>query len=160
MIAWARITLSVIIMTLLTQCVSPMKTKHTPDPDVFFHSAQPPPGGTQKWNPLWWVGNADDPVPPHWYRPGQKMRSTLWQLRNPMHNFTFYVIGIHDKEFVRLGKQPGAVFRKGGGWNWAVIHHGWLRLPFVSYEGENIRWYALWREKGNFGLKLHRHRRE
>lgn len=126
-------------------------------PGVIYHAARPPPGGTQKWNPVWWLGNADDPVPPEWYRPGRPMRRVLWQLRNPLHNFTFYVVGIHDREFVRRGKEPGAVFRREGGWNWAVIEKGRLRLPFVSYEGRHLRWYALWREKGNFGLKLHMH---
>lgn len=145
----------------LMSCVSPRYSNVKQRADAsFFHSAQPPVGGTQKWNPVWWFGNADDPVPPQWYRPGQKMRSALWQLRNPFHNFTFYVIGVHDKDFVRLGEEPGAVFRRGGGWNWAVIERGWMRLPFVSYEGRNIRWYALWREKGNFGLKLHRNKKE
>jgi len=45
------------------------------------------------------------------------------------------------------------VFARDGGWNWAVIEKGWLRLPFISYEGKRLRLYALWRERGNFGLK-------
>ncbi len=157
--AWLRITACLALIGL-TGCASRGQSNAGTKPDVFFHAAQPPPGGTQKWNPVWWLGNADDPEPPEWYRPGQKMRGALWQLRNPLHNFTFYVIGVHDKEFVRLGKQPGAVFRRGGGWNCAVIQAGVLRLPFVSYEGRHVRWYALWREKGNFGLKLQRARKD
>ena len=148
------------LMLVMAGCVSPVKSRLKPGPQAVLHEAQPPPGGTQKWNPVWWLGNADDPVPPDWYRPGQGMRGALWQLRNPLHNFTFYVIGMHDKDFVRRGKAPGAVFHPGGGWNWAVIEKGWMRLPFVSYEGRRIRCYALWREKGNFGLKLHAHRKE
>lgn len=146
---------------MLVSCVSPRYSSVAHRSDAsFFHPAQPPQGGTQKWNPVWWLGNADDPVPPSWYRPGQGLRGPLWQLRNPLHNFTFYVIGVHDKDFVRLGEEPGAVFRRGGGWNWAVIERGFLRLPFVSYEGKRMRFYALWREKGNFGLKLHRVRKD
>lgn len=107
-----------------------------------------------KWNPVWWLGNADDPVPPDWYRPGSRCRGVLWQLRNPLHNFTFHVIGIADKCFTRTGKFPDAVFAPDGGWNWAVARYGWLRLPFVSYNGERWRFYLGWRERGNFGGKI------
>src|SRR5439155_22746449 len=58
----------------------------------------------QKLNPLWWFGNADDPVPPKWYRPGKRMRKLTWSLRNPGHNFTFYVIGFEAKVVLRLGR--------------------------------------------------------
>ena len=131
----------------------PRSTKHPRSQMQVFRKGTPPPGGTHKWNPAWWFGNADDRVPPKWYRPGQKLRSALWQLRNPLHNFTFYVIGVADQDFVRYGHEPGKVFARDGGWNWAVIEKGWLRLPFISYEGKRLRLYALWRERGNFGLK-------
>ena len=145
----------------LSSCISPRYVKPEPGiPGAVYHPAKPPPGGTQEWNPAWWLGNADDPQPPEWYRPGQPMRRLLWQLRNPLHNFTFYVIGIHDQEFVRLGRAPKSVFHPDGGWNWAVIQRGRLRLPFVSYSGRHVRFYALWREKGNFGLKLQRQRKD
>jgi hypothetical protein len=107
-----------------------------------------------KWNPLWWFGNADDPEPPDWYRPGSRCRNELWQLRNPLHNFTFYVIGVADKDLTRTGKFPGAVFAPEGGWNWASAKHKWLRLPFVSFNGERWRFYLGWRERGNFGGKI------
>lgn len=108
----------------------------------------------QKWNPLWWFGNVDDPEPPDWYRPGSTGRRLLWQLRNPLHNFTFYVIGVADKPFARSGRFPQAVFAPKGGWNWAVTKHSWVRLPFVSYNGEWGRFYLGWRERGNFGGKI------
>ena len=108
----------------------------------------------QKWNPLWWLGNVDDPKPPDWYRPGSTGRRWLWQLRNPLHNFTFYVIGVADKPFTRSGKFPQAVFAPDGGWNWAVTKHSCVRLPFVSYNGERGRFYLGWRERGNFGGKV------
>lgn len=146
---------------LLAGCVSPKRVAPLAAAEqgragVYFHPAHKPAGGTQKWNPVWWFGNADDPVPPDWYRPNQKGRNTLWQLRNPLHNFTFYVIGVHDRDFIRVGKEPDAVFSKKEKWNFSMIQYGHFRLPFVSYHGTYLRWYALWREKGNFGLKLHR----
>lgn len=151
----------ILLMMSLCSCVSTRYVDPKPGiPGTVYHAAQPPAGGTQKWNPAWWIGNADDPVPPDWYRPNQKLRNTLWQLRNPLHNFTFYVIGCHDQNFVRQGRSPAAVFHPQHGWNWAVIQRGRLRLPFVSYSGQHVRFYALWREKGNFGLKLQRHRKD
>lgn len=143
----------------LPACVAPPKRSSADSGPAFRHAAAPPAGGTRKWDPVWWWGNADDPQPPAWYRPGRPLRGLLWQLRNPLHNFTFYVIGVHDADFVRRGRAPAHVFHPDGGWNWAVIERGWLRLPFVSYAGRHVRAYALWREKGNFGLKLQRVRR-
>src|SRR5437764_14572903 len=61
-------------------------------------------GTGQKLNPIWWFGNADEPVPPAWYRPGKMGRTFLWHLRNPWHNLTVFVVGIGDKRLVRAGK--------------------------------------------------------
>jgi hypothetical protein len=113
-------------------------------------------------NPLAWLGwaffgNEDDPL---WgdaaFNPEQK--DTLWWrakwwFRNPAHNLTFYVIGVAHREITRSGKYPNDVFNPEGGWNWAVTSYKWARLPFVSYAGR-VKFYAGWRERGNFGLKL------
>src|SRR5438105_15424121 len=40
----------------------------------------------QKFNPIWWFENIDDPDPPEWYRPNQRLRHFLWYCRNPFHN--------------------------------------------------------------------------
>lgn len=150
-----RIGLILLVPWGLPSCaVLPPRQDPPVDVPHVFHAASPPPGGTQKWNPVWWLGNADDPEPPDWYRPYSPFRGVQWQLRNPFHNFTFYVIGVKDSDFIRWGNEPEGVFRREGGWNWCVIQKGWLRLPFVSYEGERMKFYALWREHGNFGLKL------
>ena len=119
----------------------------------------PPIRAAQKWNPLWSLGNADDPVPPDWFRPGDPHRRWLWRMRNPLHNFTFYVIGVADKDTTRTGKYPAHVFAPGGGWNWAVTRHRWLPLPFVSFDGKYCRAYLGWRESGNFGGKVNFKRR-
>ena len=116
--------------------------------------ATPPVRILQKWNPLWSFGNANDPEPPAWYRPGDSSRRWRWHLRNPLHNFTHFVIGVSDKPVTRTGRFPGAVFAPGGGWNWAVTRYRWRLLPFISYEGRLARFYLGWRESGNFGGKL------
>ena len=115
----------------------------------------PPAKKFQKWNPVWWFGNADDPEPPDWYRPGSPNRRFLWYLRNPFHNFTFYVIGIADRHFPRSGRFPDDVMSPGGGWNFAVSRcGGWLPLPFVSFNGKWVQSYFGWRPRGNFGAKF------
>ncbi len=108
----------------------------------------------QKLNPIWWVGNADDPAPPKSYRPGKRTRKFTWYLRNPFHNFTFYVIGIEDKVFLRVGRYADRVANPNGGWNWAVCRYQWLRLPFVDYHRGRFEFYFGWRNGGNFGMKL------
>jgi hypothetical protein len=108
---------------------------------------------------LWKIfGNDDDWPPPDWYMPGKSMwkRKFMWLLRNPLHNFTFYVIGIADKEFTTTGRFPNDVFNPAGGWNWFVCEYKGMGLPFISYMGKSIKFYIGWREKGNFGIKLTR----
>jgi len=113
-----------------------------------------------KLNPIWWIGNDEDPVPPDWYRPGEKFRKTLWYLRNPLHNFTNYVIGVKDlsnkRGWSRCGEYPEMVFSPQKGWNFSVIHYGMLRLPFVSYWNAHYKFYIGWRDRGNFGVKINR----
>jgi len=108
----------------------------------------------QKLNPVWWFGNADEPAPPDWYRPGKRARTLMWHLRNSCHNFTWYVIGIADKPFIRVGKYPARVSNPNGGWNWAVCEYKQLRLPFVDYDRGRFEFYCGWRNAGNFGMKL------
>lgn len=107
---------------------------------------------------LWKIfGNDDDWPPPDWYMSNKAMwqRKTYWLIRNPLHNFTFYVIGVAGKKTERAGRHPMDVFNPSGGWNWAVTKYKACRLPFISYKGR-IMFYIGWREKGNFGFKLTR----
>jgi len=108
----------------------------------------------QKLNPVWWLGNVNDPVAPEGYRRGKCCRNLTWYLRNPFHNFTFFVIGVADKPFTRVGRCPDEVFNPEGGWNWAVCRYKCLRLPFISYIRGGFKVYWGWRANGNFGIKL------
>mgnify|MGYP003352523918 CR=1 FL=1 len=123
-------------------------------------TAATPPPKSEKWNPVWWFGNVDEPVPPPEYRPGDPHRVRKYRWRNLGHNFTFYVIGVADREFKRTGLHPENVFAPGSGWNFAVIRCGICPLPFVSYHGRYCETYFGWRERGNFGMKLNFRRRE
>jgi hypothetical protein len=129
--------------------------------DGKWHSIQkfPPPNlpeihAWQKFNPVWWLENSDDPVPPAWYLPDNKHRVTKWHFRNPFHNFDFYVIGVADKKFTRSGRYPDVIANPHGGWNFAVARCKIILLPFVSYQRGKFEFYLGWRERGDFGTKL------
>lgn len=126
-----------------------------PDGKSTVSAAPEAPRKMQKWNPVWWLGNVDTPVPPEDYKPDDPHRERKWRWRNPGHNFTFYVIGIADREFMRVGLHPDDVFRPGGGLNVAMSLACPLPpLPFVSFESRHLSTYLGWRERGNFGAKL------
>lgn len=99
----------------------------------------------QKLNPLFWIGNIDEPNPPFnkWRTLPFFIRKILWFIRNPFHNFTFYVIGMADRIELR---ELNHVFNPSYKWN--------IILPFISYNNGKIKWYVGWREKGNFGIKI------
>jgi hypothetical protein len=128
--------------------------------DGVWHSVvvPPHPGPPVRWydriNVLWWFGNRNEPVAPDWYEPHSRFRNLEWHLRNPFSNFSWYVIGVADKQTVRSGKYPLKITRPGGGWNFAVTKWKCLRLPFVSYNRGRLVFYLGWREHGNFGIAL------
>jgi hypothetical protein len=107
-----------------------------------------------KLNPIWWLGNADEPRAPEWYRPNTRTRNFTWYLRNPFSNFSKYVIGIEDKKSIRSGKYPDKISNPHGGWNFAVSRRHIVYLPFIDYKHGRFEFYSGWRERGNFGLKL------
>jgi hypothetical protein len=121
---------------------------------VFRHQPRHRPTAREQWNPAWWFGNVDEPVPPPDYRADDPRRVARYHRRNSCHNFTFYVCGLADQEFTRVGLYPTQVFNPHGGWNWAVARYKWIYLPFVSYQRGGFKVYCGWRERGNFGLKL------
>ena len=107
-----------------------------------------------KFNPIWWFGNADDPVPPEWYRPQKASRRCTWLfVRNPLHNFMFYVVGVADKDVARSGYYPERVFNPYGGWNNCVCKMGRVRLPIITYQRNRFYFYCGWRSRGHFGIK-------
>ena len=111
-----------------------------------------------KLNPVWWLGNLDDPLPPPWYRPADKHRTTKWYFRNPFHNFDFYVIGVADKNFVRSGYYPEGNSNPHGGWDFELARRNCVLLPFVSYARRWTTVYFGWREHGAFGIELKFHK--
>lgn len=124
-----------------------------PSRQVLKNTPSHRPSHWRKWNPVFWFGNLDDPAPPDWYRPDDPRRDGKWYCRNSLHNFTFYVMGIADKEFEYAGRYP-SIYNPNEGWNWTVCRYKCVRLPLISYKKGGILFYCGWRERGNFGMKL------
>lgn len=111
----------------------------------------------QKLNPVWWLGNAEEPDPPAWYEPGNPHRHRDWYWRNPFTNFSNFVIGVADKDTMRYGRYPAVVGNPHGGWNFAITRRRLVCLPFWDYKNSRMEFYLGWRERGNFGIKLNFH---
>lgn len=116
-----------------------------------------------KLNPLWWFGNDSeqtvDQAP--WYMPGkpEPLRWVAWQFRNPFQNFRSYVMGVQDQNYRVTGRSPVTLVQRNDltppeqGWQWSVINTP-IPLPFVSYSGSHVVWYAGWQPTGFFGFKF------
>jgi len=140
---------------------APMKRPPAGTNSVPWHTiiVTPPPNQPRihfynKLNPVWWLGNVDDPTPPAWYRPDDKHRTTKWRWRNPLHNFDHYVIGVADKKFIRSGHYPERNSNPKGGWDFEVARRKLVLLPFLSWQRGGFNFYFGWREAGSFGIKL------
>jgi len=116
----------------------------------------------KKLNPVWWFLNEDEPDPPDWQLPGKPyiIRQLSWYVRNPLHNFGKYVLGVCDRNYTVIGTAPvyattwSDVDPAKTGWKLSTIHLGELHLPFISYESEHVLWYAGWQWSGFFGFKF------
>ncbi len=82
----------------------------------------------KKLNPCWWIRNDDDPLPPGWFRNDLLM----WLLRNPLHNFMWYVIGIADRSRIVIARNPSMVFVEGLNWSYTKTSPGFLDYLFLS----------------------------
>jgi hypothetical protein len=101
----------------------------------------------KKLNPIWWAQNDDDQPPPG-YTP------LTWFLRNPFHNFFFYVVGFADEPVAQWPAwSPDANFPPSGcAFQWVQPEFGLAHL-FVSCSGR-VHLYAGWRHDGAFGIAL------
>ena len=106
----------------------------------------------------WWLYNSDDPLPdyvsaPELQRYAPWLATTLWYIRNPLHNFCAYVIGFKGLPVWTLGR---STTRWAEGFNWQInFVFYFLPLPFVSWR-RMLEAYAGWANDGRFGLALRR----
>lgn len=142
-----------------------------------------------KWyNPFGWItwalfGNDDDGIfgeeetsgsswLGEWGRDISFRRFVRWNIRNPLHNFMFYVIGISwmknipQTPIVILGditnffgkgeEAPKSVWPQGEK-GIALVLRGYV-LPFLSLRipigSKRVEGYIGWRERGSFGMSL------
>jgi hypothetical protein len=122
-----------------------------------------------KLNPLWWLGNDTEQTvdEAEWYHQdwAECRRSLGWAPRNPLQNFRAFVIGVQDRnyevEVVYGNFDPQVVQRNDvGEYGYQVIKLKFkcgVQLPFVSYSGKRVVWYAGWQPSGFFGLKFNLH---
>lgn len=130
--------------------------------DSRHHHYQPPKNpelsgsrvaGIPKANPAWWMANSDDPLP-WWWKPdaAPAERKRTWMLRNPLHNFTSYVMGVSDRHTHRYGINADDIWNDRGRFNATVTQAGpLLYLPMISCRGPLLEWYLGWRTSGSFG---------
>src|SRR5215475_4724209 len=121
---------------------------------------------SKKLNPIWWFQNDDEEQTGPWYKPEwpQWRRDFYWNfLRNPLQNFRCYVVGVQDRNYSVWGRAPVMTVQRNdlqppeSGFQWCVLAIGLLRLPFVSYSGRRVVWYAGWQPSGFFGAKFNLH---
>ena len=116
----------------------------------------------QKWNPLWWFGNAREAEAPPDYRPTwpKWLRDFMYcYVRNPMTNFMHFIIGIEDKQREGWANYVGTYKDDIGqtGWVYLIVRpvgarfywRGWL-----SYSGKWILGGIGWQPSGNFSVKF------
>ncbi len=107
---------------------------------------------------LWWLDNDED------YDKGFVFR----YLRNSAMNFKRYVVGVADRDHWITGKVPAWVPIRSDlindpqrtpeteltGWQYAFTHvFGIPLLPWVSYAGTHVEWYAGWQPWGELAFK-------
>lgn len=108
-------------------------------------------------------GNIDEPAPPAWYLPTrpQWWRVLCWYARNPLHNFTHYMVGLTGQEFELIHHWAGDGDRDGfadrGGWLLVELRRRTRATRyFVSYAGR-VHFYAGWHPaSGKLGFRLTR----
>lgn len=115
----------------------------------------------KKINPWWWLQNDLEPTAPSWYHPEWPiwLRDFAFNVvRNPLSNFTAYVLGVKDRDYVIRGTYPvdcGTLADIGQtGWKWSLIELKYVKLPFISYAGKYILFYLGWAWEGNIGAKF------
>lgn len=121
---------------------------------------------------LWFLRNGDSWSAPETnnglpYLPDVKakwLRNFYWFCRNPLGNLMGFVLGVEGYDYTVTGPAPVLLTTLYDaqppryGWHWSIIRCGWARLPFVSYSGKRVLWYAGWRPaSGGLGIKFNLH---
>ena len=102
-----------------------------------------------KLNPLWWLKNELDPVPPAEYMVGSPTwkRRLYWWCRNPFHNFMWFVLGCEDRKHLTLVLIKDRLH---------FLFQAWppFICPYVCYDSPKFFFYLGWRLGGAFGARI------
>lgn len=110
------------------------------------------------FNPLWWFLNSDHPWAGR-YKGEGFIGVVKWHLRNPLHNYFKYCIGVGERDTLIFTWTDGYIvenFPAPGlrlAWLWD-IDAPLILLPCIQYRGKKIEWYIGWRANGAFGMAL------
>lgn len=112
-----------------------------------------PKPAAQKLNPLWWVVNDWDKVPPDWSLPGNSewLRAVNWWWRNPFHNMGRYVLGVGDQNYwVHITRRDGyKTLTDSKGFSHQDLY-GWEIGELVLDDGAAFAVVRLWVGQGGF----------
>lgn len=129
--------------------------------EIIFWIGQPRIAWWWKIQPWWWLGNQEGLDPNYMPQWPLWQRRVFWFFRNFAYNFFRFVVGVEDRSFYVTGDAPVfttfwyecAVPRFG--YKHSSIDLDWIKLPFVSYSGNRVVWYAGWLPSGGrLGLKF------
>ncbi len=175
-----RLKKVLILLILCSGCTVPPPNEDNPTPLYAIippHRDEVQCGDIAGWTMWAFFGNDDDGIygegpQAHFCPelPNTCSKFWRWWLRNPLHNFTFYVIGSADRfnsafSLLKIGDKGCSFFYPEAfptefpfyyGGIYAAMHGGKpfvsLRLPLSSQRVFNA--YLGWRCRGNFGICL------
>lgn len=115
----------------------------------------------KKLNVYWWLWNDEDPQPPADFEPDNPHRAFWWWVRNPIHNFLQYVVGVCDRNYTVYGwPRADENFRSDSGetgWHVSVNRiNKAVWLPYVTYSGTHFQAGFGWQASGRLACKVRR----
>jgi|SRR5215208_4283627 len=95
-------------------------------------------------------GNRDEPMPPESYHPTlpQWLRLVAWYQRNPLHDFTHYVVGWKGKNYTverSRADSDNDGFADGGGLMVCTLRNAGRTRSYASYQSARLEVYVGWR---------------
>jgi hypothetical protein len=129
-------------------------------PTNYYYKSKGPVTLWNKLNPIWWMGNKDDPITQEkyagrWSDDALWLRKVKWFFRNPGCNFRRYVIGFWDKQDIwvrqRLRRQDRDD-RIGNDDMWPLEGERFaICMPYISFNIGGFKGLLGWKPNGEFG---------
>ncbi len=120
-------------------------------PMNYYYKSKGPVTLWNKLNPIWCMGNKDDPITQEkyndrWPDDALWIRKLKWFRRNSFCNFRRYVIGFWDKRNMWARQRPS------GDDMWPLDGERFaICLPFISFHICGFEGYMGWKPNGEWG---------